>query len=158
MAATRKQTAPEKKTRRAKPGARGGGRFFHIEVRPRSEFVLFRMQDVGGLGGIERLAGQRPSGSWDTVKWLIGKRHAHVERGRLVADSDEARKVIGMLGSAPRHVLGDRFKAKPRANIPESMKPTTAQRRAQLANIKKAQAALAARRRAKARAPSGSAS
>ena len=142
------------KRKRAKPGAKGGGRFYHIEVRPRGEFVLFRMQDVGGRGGIERLAGRRPSGSWDTVKWLIGKHHEHVENGRLVADTAEARKVIGMLGSAPRHVLGDRFRAKPRANIPEAMKPTPAQRRAQLANIKKAQAALAARRRAKARAPS----
>jgi hypothetical protein len=114
------------KRKRAKPGAKGGGRFYHIEVRPRGEFVLFRMQDVGGRGGIERLAGRRPSGSWDTVKWLIGKHHAHVENGRLVADTAEARKVIGMLGSAPRHVLGDRFRAKPRANIPAGAAPRAA--------------------------------
>lgn len=149
MPAKLKVAATGKKTRRAKPGARGGGRFFHVEVRPRGEFVLFRMQDVGGRGGIERLAGQRASGSWDTVKWLIGKQHAHVENGRLVADTADARKVLGALGSAPRHTLGDRFKAKPRQNIPEAMKPTPAQRRAQLANIKKAQTALAARRRAR---------
>ncbi len=149
MPAKRKPAATGKKTGRAKPGAKGGGRFFHVEVRPRGEFEIFRMQDVGGRGGIERLAGQRASGSWDTVKWLIGKRHAHVENGRLVADTDEARKVLGMLGSAPRHVLGDRFKAKARTDIPERLKPTPAQRRAQTANIKKAQAALAARRRAR---------
>ena len=149
MPAKRKPTAIRRKTRRAKPGAKGGGRFFHIEVRPRGEFEIFRMQDVGGRGGIERLAGRRAGGSWDTVKWLIGKQHAHVETGRLVADTDEARKILGMLGSAPRRVLGDRFKAKPRTNIPERLKPTPAQRRAQIANIKKAQAALAARRRAR---------
>lgn len=148
MPASRKRMSAGTKTRRAKPGAKGGGRFFHVEVRPRGEFEIFRMQDVGGRGGIERLAGRRASGSWDTVKWLIGKQHAHVENARLVADTDEARKVLGALGSAPRHVLGDRFKAKPRVNIPERLKPTPAQRRAQRANIKKAQAAVAARRRA----------
>jgi hypothetical protein len=40
------------------------------------------------------------------------------------------------------HVAGDRFKAKPRRDIPEEEKPTPAMRRAQAANIKKAQAAV----------------
>ena len=40
--------------------------------------------------------------------------------------------------------------AKPRRKIPEAEKPTPAMRRAQLANSKKAQAALRKRRRAKA--------
>ena len=65
------------KTRRAKPGARGSGGFFHIQVRPRSDFVFFRNQDVGRRGGIERVAGRRKNGSWDTQKWLIGKSEAH---------------------------------------------------------------------------------
>ena len=64
-------------TRRAKPGARGSGGFFHIQVRPKSEFVTFRNQDVGARGGIERVAGRRANGSWDTQKWLIGKSEAH---------------------------------------------------------------------------------
>ena len=139
--------APAARTR-AKPGAKGGGRFFHIELRPSSQFVGFRVQDVGGPGGVERVAGQRANGSWDTAKWLIEKTHAHVEDGRLVADSLEAEKVLKTLGSAPVHVGGDRFRAKPRRDIPESEKPTPAMRRAQLANIKKAQAAVRARRKA----------
>ena len=136
--------------RRAKPGARGGGDFFHIQVRPRTEFVSFRNQDVGGRGGIERVAGQRANGSWDTQKWLVGKSEAHIDGGKLVADSLAAEKVLSQLGSLPRHLGGDRFIAKPRRNIPERAKPTPAMRRAQLANIKKAQAALRKRRRARA--------
>jgi hypothetical protein len=136
--------------RRAKPGSRAGGRFFHIQVRPAREFVTFRVQDVGSPGGIERLAGQRANGSWDTQKWLIGKTEAHIENEKLVADSAEARKVLASLGSIPAYVGGDRFKAKPRHNIPEWEKPTPAMRRAQKSNIKKAQAAVRRRQRRKA--------
>lgn len=127
--------------KRAKPGSRAGGQFFHIEVRPARDFVQFRMQDVGGPGGVERLAGQRANGSWDTQKWLIEKSHAHLDNGTLVPDSLEAEKVLKSLGSPPVHVGGDRFKAKPRRDIPEAEKPTPAMRRAQMTNIKKAQAA-----------------
>jgi len=139
-------TAGRVKVRRAKPGARGTGRFFHIQVRPKSEFVTFRNQDVGGRGGIERLAGQRANGSWDTQKWLIGKSEAHLDGEQLVADTAAARKVLSQLGSTPRHLGGDRFTARPRRDIPESEKPTPAMRRAQLANIKKAQTAVRKRR------------
>ena len=136
--------------RRAKPGARGGGKFFHIQVRPRTEFVTFRNQDVGGRGGIERVAGQRANGSWDTQKWLIGKTQAHIDGDRLVPDSLAAEKLLAQLGSVPRHLEGDRFIAKPRRDIPERAKPTPAMRRAQAANIKKAQAAVRAKRAGKA--------
>lgn len=130
---------------RAKPGTTGEGEFYHIEVRPRSEFVSFRTQDVGEKGGIERVAGRRTSGSWDTQKWLISKERAHVEDGRLVPDSPDAKDLIEKLGATPVHVRGDRFKAKDRPNVPEREKPTPAQKRARASNIRKAQAA---RRRA----------
>lgn len=135
--------------KRAKPGSRGGGRFFHVELRPSAQFVAFRVQDVGSPGGVERVAGRRSSGSWDTAKWLIEKTHAHVEDGRLVPDSAEARKLFAGLGSPPVQVEGDRFHAEPRRDIPENEKPTPAMRRAQLTNIKKALAAKRARRRGK---------
>jgi hypothetical protein len=137
--------------KRAKPGSRGGGRFFHIEVRPSAQFIAFRVQDVGAPGGVERVAGQRASGSWDTAKWLVEKSHAHVENTKLVPDSAEAKKLFKSLASAPVHIEGDRFRAKPRRDIPEVEKPTPAMRRAQLANIKKAQAAARGRRKGKAR-------
>lgn len=100
--------------RRAKPGASGTGRFFHVQVRPNAQFVRFRVQDVGGRGGVERVAGQRANGTWDTVKWLVEKSHAHVHGETLVADTAEARKVLRSLGSAPVRVGGDRFRAAPR--------------------------------------------
>jgi hypothetical protein len=146
------KTSGRKTRRRAKPGAKGGGRFFHIELRPSRDFVAFRVQDVGAPGGVERVAGLRANGSWDTAKWLVENTHAHVEGNRLVADTAEARKVLSTLGSAPVHVSGDRFRARPRRDIPESEKPTPAMRRAQLTNIKKAQAAVRKRRGTKARA------
>jgi hypothetical protein len=149
MAKTKKAKAKKTRTatRRAKPGARGTGDYFHIQVRPRTEFFSFRNQDVGGRGGVERIAGQRINGSWDTQKWLIGKTLAHRDGKQLVADSVAAEKVLAQLGSVPRHLGGDRFIAKPRRDIPEADKPTPAMRRAQLANIKKAQAASAKRRK-----------
>ncbi len=128
-------------TSRAKPGSSGEGDFFHIEVRPKGEFKTFRTQDVGEKGGIERVAGKRGSGSWETQKWLIGKRHAHIENGRLVADTEDARQVIEQLGSDLHHIDADRFEAKPRPDVPEKDKPTPAQTRARRQNIKKAQAA-----------------
>jgi hypothetical protein len=126
---------------RAKPGATGEGAYYHIAVRPKEEFTTFRTHDVGKKGGIERVAGKRPSGSWDDQQWLISKEQAHVEQGQLVPDTEDAREVLDALGSQPVHVQGDRFAAKPRINVPESAKPTPAQRQARARNIKKAQAA-----------------
>jgi hypothetical protein len=144
-----KSRKPSRK-RRAKPGARGRGGFFHIQVRPKCDFVFFRNQDVGSRGGLERVAGRRANGTWDTQKWLIGKSEAHRVGKRLEPDTAAARKVLRQLGSVPRHLGGDRFIARPRRNIPESEKPTPAMRRAQLTNIKKAQAAVRKRRRKRA--------
>jgi hypothetical protein len=127
--------------RRKKPGTQGGGQYYHVEVRPKKGFVMFRTQDVGGPGHIERVAGKRPSGSWGTVKWLISKEDAHVEGDRLIPDTQDARDLLAKLGSEPMHVKGDVFKAKDRPNVPEREKPTPAQQRARLENIKKAQAA-----------------
>src|SRR5262247_3297453 len=126
---------------RAKPGATGKGAYYHIEVRSKREFTTFRTQDVGERGGIQRVAGKRGSGSWDTQKWLISKDEAHLEGERLVPDTKEAREVLKTLGSKPTHISGDRFKAAPRENAPEKKKPTPAQKRAWMMNIKKAQAA-----------------
>lgn len=126
---------------RTKPGTTGKGEYYHIEVRPKKEFTTFRTQDVGEKSGIQRVAGKRGSGSWDTQKWLIGKDEAHIEDDKLVPDTKEARELLKTLGSKPTRVSGNRFKAKPRENVPEKKKPTPAQKRARQANIRKAQAA-----------------
>lgn len=126
---------------RAKPGAKGGGDFYHVEVRPKSEFETFRTQDVGKRGGIERVAGKRSSGSWSTQKWLISKKDAHIDSGKLIGDSEDAKSVLRRLGSKVKRVRGDRFSAAPRPNVPEKDKPTPAQQRARRQNIAKAQKA-----------------
>jgi hypothetical protein len=135
----RARAQPEGRARR-RPGSTGKGKYYRIAVRPKSEFVSFRTQDVGRPGHIQRVAGRRASGSWGTVTWLIGKEDAHLERGRLVADTPAARKILRQLGSAPVRLTGDRFKAIDRRNVPERSKPTPAQRRARRRNVKKAQA------------------
>ena len=124
---------------RQKPGA-GSGEYYRVEVRPKSDFITFRTQDVGTKGHIQRLAGKRSSGSWATVTWLISKEDAHLHAGKLVADTTAARQLLAKLGSRPEHTQGDRFKAKDRPNVRERSKPTPAQRQAQSSNIKKAQA------------------
>ena len=130
-------------SRRKKPGTGGQGSYYHVEVRDGSDFEDFRTQDVGGPGHLQRVGGRRSSGTWATVEWLISKDDAHVENGKLVGDTREAKELIKNLGSQPVHVLGDRFKAKDRRNVPEKSKPTAAQTRASRQNIKKAQATRA---------------
>ena len=126
---------------RRSPGSGGQGEYYHVEVRPGEDFVTFRTQDVGDPGHIQRVAGKRETGSWATVKWLIDKNDAHVEGDTLVGDTSDAKDVLKKLGSKAVHKSGDRFEAKPRRNVPEKSKPTTAQKKARSQNIKKAQAA-----------------
>jgi len=126
---------------RKKPGSGGQGDYYHVEVREGRGFETFRTQDVGDSGHLQRVGGKRPSGSWATVKWLISKEDAHVEGGKLVGDTRDAKDLIKNLGSQPVHVTGDRFKARDRRDVPEKSKPTPAQTGARRQNIKKAQAA-----------------
>jgi hypothetical protein len=130
----------EVKHRRKKPGTGGAGKFYHIEVRPKYEFETFRNQDVGKKGHLERLAGKRKNGSWDTATWLVGKDVAHIdEHGHLQIDDKKVASFLKQIKGRIVHVKGDIFKAHPK-NVPEKDKPTLAQRRAQKINIKKAQA------------------
>ncbi|OGZ06727.1 MAG: hypothetical protein A2942_04475 [Candidatus Lloydbacteria bacterium RIFCSPLOWO2_01_FULL_50_20] len=128
--------------RRKLPGTTGKGKFYRIEVRPKGEFATFRNQDLGKSGGLERLAGKRRSGSWDTVSFLVSKKGAHVDKhGHLKIDDPKMRTALKQIRGRVTHVKGDVFRAHPRRNIPENEKPTLAQRRAQRKNIKKAQRA-----------------
>ena len=128
-------------SKRKAPGTGGQGEYYHVEVRSGDDFATFRTQDVGDPGHIQRVAGKRESGNWATVKWLIGKEDAHVEDGKLVGDTKDAKDLIKKLRSKPVQIRGDRFEAKARRNVPERSKPTTAQTRARRQNIKKAQEA-----------------
>jgi hypothetical protein len=136
----RSRSQPEGRGRQ-KPGSGGKGNYYHVEVREGRDFETFRTQDVGDPGHLQRVSGRRASGSWATVKWLIGKEDAHVEDSKLVGDTRDAKELIKKLRSRPVQIRGDRFEAKPRRNIPELSKPTAAQTRARRQNIGKAQEA-----------------
>jgi hypothetical protein len=131
---TVKPRAKSTARRRTKSAARRRG-FFHIEVQPREAFVEFKTQDVGSKSGIERIAGKRAGGAWSTQEWLIAKDQAHVERGMLIGDTVDARRVLTMLGSEPRHIKADRFTVHGHSGLPEDVRPTLAPRRAGLTNV-----------------------
>jgi len=123
---------------RTKPGTKGEGDYYRIVVRPKEQFITFRYHDVGQPGHIQRLAGKRSSGSWDDQAWLISKEDAHIEKKKMVADTSAARKILDVIGPV-KYVKGDIFRGHPRRNVPEREKPTPAQRRARMENIRKAQ-------------------
>jgi hypothetical protein len=145
MSSRSRTTAQPDGRSRAKVGTQGEGEYYRIVVRPKGDFTTFRYHDVGDKGHIQRLAGKRSTGSWGTQAWLISKKDAHRIGDRLIPDSSDARELLGKLGSPPKYVKGDIFEAKDRPNIAEKKKPTAAQTRARMANIKKAQAANAKR-------------
>jgi hypothetical protein len=139
-AARSKSATRSRTTRRAQPKARrragsGRGKFFHIELRPKSDFTEFRTHDVGRKGGIERVAGRRAGGSWSTQKWLIAKNQAHIEGDSLVGDTADARQVLSLLGSHPKRIRADRFGVEGGAQERASARPSQAPRRAGLPNI-----------------------
>ena len=131
---------PEGRARK-KPGLGGAGKFYRVVVRDKNNFVMFRNHDVGEKGHVERLAGKRANGRWATVSWLIDKNEAHIEKGILIGDNEDVKGVLSKLRRKPKNLKGDIFEAGPRVNVPESANPTAAMKKAQIKNIKKAQAA-----------------
>src|SRR5689334_7827124 len=72
---------------------------------PVHRLPISRRRQKGGRRAHRR---STPDGTWDTAGWLISKDLAHIERGQLVPDTVDARKVLSALGVTPRHVGGDR--------------------------------------------------
>ncbi|MBU2562717.1 MAG: hypothetical protein KKF68_03595 [Nanoarchaeota archaeon] len=138
MALLKQKKVVKLNIKRSKPGVKGEGNYYRVLLRPKTEFVSFRNHDIGRKGHLQRLAGKRRSGSWDTHAWLISKKDAHVVNGALIGDSPSTKKLLSQLQTKPKKVRGDIFKAKDRKNIPEKSKPTPAMKRAQKTNIKKA--------------------
>jgi len=137
----RRANGTKPKQTQSEPRSTGQGQFYRIEVRPSDQFVTFRNQDIGDKGGIERLAGKRPGGSWDTATWLVSKNCAHIENEQLVADKPDVKALFDRLGAPPVHVEGDIFKAGDRLNVYESETPAATEENSHSANIKKAQGA-----------------
>ena len=138
-AANSRKKSTSRQRIRKKPGNGGTGEYYHIEVLPRADFVNFQTQSVGRHGHIQRVAGQRSSGYWSTVKWLIDKNDAHVQDNRLVPDTLAAKNVMEQLGSEPVRKLGDLFKARPRPSFREQPESDRTRTRARRAHGKKTQ-------------------
>lgn len=88
------------------------GGFYYIEVRPKAVYKNFRAHCTDEKDGIERVAGQREDGTWETVTWLVSKEMAHIENGRLVADHPNAKELFDKLGAEPKQIEDNRFEAK----------------------------------------------
>ena|SRR5688572_27173185 len=112
----------EGKTRK-KPGSTGKGDYYHVEIAPKRGFITFRTQDVGKRGHLQRVAGKKETGKWETVKWLIGKEDAHVRGKKLIPDTKAAKNLIEELGVQPVQVSGDRFTAKAKQGNSAKKKP-----------------------------------
>lgn len=103
---------------RKKPSTGGKGKFYRIVVRSKYDFDNFRVQDVGSKGHLERLAGHRPSGSWDTVSWLISKDDAEAKGGKLVITNKKVKDSLAKAMRGPvKHVKGDVFHAYPKKKL-----------------------------------------
>lgn len=120
----RKHSAKQTEKSPQKQSTIGGrGMFYRIEVRPDGEFKTFRTHDVGESGHVERLAGKRADGTWDTVTWLVNKSDAHISSNdELVIDDPKARTVLKQIRGKILHKKGNVFEAHLRT---ESRKKST---------------------------------
>lgn len=121
MTTTNQRNTAGSDNRRAKPGTKGTGKFYRIVVHPKDLFVKFRNQDVGKPGGLERVAGQRQDGRWDTQAWLISKDDAHVKNDTLEPDSDEAKELLEKLDGELENEKADIFRLQNHGNMRHSM-------------------------------------
>jgi hypothetical protein len=76
--------------------------YFAIIIIPKNQFCSFCMQHVGRSGGLQRIAGKLNDGSWRTHAWLISKNDAHIEGGKIVPDSKEAKNLLSRINILSR--------------------------------------------------------
>lgn len=60
------------------------GKVYRLKLGPSSRSHSAHISKAGRAGAAG--SGRRSSGSWDTQKWLIGKKLAHVVKEKLIAD------------------------------------------------------------------------
>ena len=107
--AERSRSNPEGR-RRVKAGRNGKGDHYHIEVRDKFYFELFRTHEIGE--GIQRVDGRQADGRWMTLKWLLPKSQVEINDGRLIGTTEEAQQILSQLDPQPRRIKGDIFHAK----------------------------------------------
>jgi hypothetical protein len=110
-------------SKRAATGITSHDEYYRIIVRPKEQFTIFRTQDIGKPGALQRLAGKCSGGTWATQAWLVNKGSAHVEGKKLVADNKDVQDLIRQLGSQPVLEKDDIFSTKSSSTIIRTNKP-----------------------------------
>ncbi|MFA6024447.1 MAG: hypothetical protein WC777_04515 [Candidatus Gracilibacteria bacterium] len=86
------------------------GHFFHLELRPREDFVLFSVRDIGREGHSFLVLGQFPDGTWATHKWLISKRDAYIsDKGELKSEDYLVQEILDYVDGDLVHKTADSF-------------------------------------------------
>jgi len=92
--------------------------------------VEIRTHDLGTGGG-----------SWTSREWLIARAQARVERGMLIGDTVDARRVLTVLGEETRRIKADRFTIHGPSGMPADARATLVPRRGGLTNAEALQRA-----------------
>lgn len=102
---------------RRQPGEGGGGKYYHILLRPKGRFVLFRTVPVVDTYGVLEVLGRKPTDEWEAHKILVRKDIA-VQKGReLSVMLHSARFMLPELRGPIRQLHDDVFVAKPFENV-----------------------------------------
>lgn len=98
-------------------GEKGTGNFYRVELLDADDFVTFRNHDVGGEGGLERVAAIKKNDDgqeeWHTQAWLIEKNMAKDENGWLQPTHPDAKSLFDSFATKPRHIKGDMYRSRP---------------------------------------------
>lgn len=98
---------------RKQPGEGGGGKYYHILLRPKGRFVLFRTIPVVDTDGTLEVLGRKPTDEWETHKILVRK-EITVQKGReLSVTLHSTRFMLPELQGPIRQLHDDVFVAKP---------------------------------------------
>lgn len=105
--------------KRGESGSVRKGHFFHIEVRPSTEFEAFYTEDVGRKGHSKLVLGKsKEDGKWITHKWLISKEDAYIsDHGKVESEDPRIQKILDYLDGDLTHKEKDTFSARPHRRL-----------------------------------------
>ena len=97
----------------------GNGQYYHVEVRPKTEFSAFYTEDVGRRKHSMLVLGkQKKDDKWATHKWLISKGDAYIsDRGELKSEDHRIQQILDYVDGNLVHKERDTFYIRPHRNI-----------------------------------------
>lgn len=89
----------------------GSGRYFHVEVRPKTDFNAFYTKDVGRTGhSLLVLGRKKKDGKWAAHLWLINKKDAYItESGKLDSEDRRVKQILDYVDGDLVHKEKDTF-------------------------------------------------